>query len=49
MATGIRIINDSGTTQIENPKTWSAESFMALCQQCHNGTSSVEGANVSSA
>lgn len=28
---------------IQNPRTWSSESFMALCQQCHNETSTLEG------
>lgn len=28
---------------INNPRQWSSESFMALCQQCHNESSSLEG------
>lgn len=28
---------------INNPRKWSTTSFMALCQQCHNETSTVEG------
>ncbi|MGV3724061.1 MAG: multiheme c-type cytochrome, partial [Actinomycetota bacterium] len=28
---------------IQNPATWSADSFAALCQQCHNETATVEG------
>lgn len=28
---------------IQNPRKWSNESFMALCQQCHNETATLEG------
>jgi hypothetical protein len=28
---------------IQNPAHWPTESFMALCQQCHNETATVEG------
>ena len=28
---------------IQNPGKWKAESFMALCQQCHNETATLEG------
>ncbi len=33
----------SATTAIENPGQWSSENFMALCQQCHNETATLEG------
>lgn len=28
---------------VQNPGKWSSESFMALCQQCHNETATLEG------
>ncbi len=28
---------------IQQPRSWSNESFMALCQQCHNETATLEG------
>jgi formate-dependent nitrite reductase cytochrome c552 subunit len=28
---------------INNPKKWSTESFMALCEQCHNPNSTLDG------
>lgn len=28
---------------VQNPGKWSTQSFMALCQQCHNETATVEG------
>jgi predicted CXXCH cytochrome family protein len=32
-----------GPQAIQNPGKWSAADFMALCQQCHNGNSTMEG------
>jgi hypothetical protein len=35
--------NKAADLAINNPRKWSSESFMALCQQCHNETATLEG------
>lgn len=38
-----RVRGGTGDLAIQNPRKWSSENFMALCQQCHNETATVEG------